>query len=128
MMMTTEAIEKRLGELPCPICGSSQRRATQRSRFGIRSAGQAGYAEQLYTARCLDCAYLFQVSTPTRPIRETRPDVAIWLDGLSCPVCQESGVEFDFRCAPSVRDCFYFVTCKRCHHPFHEKASMEAFE
>jgi len=86
------------------------------------------YAENIYTAQCMSCRYSFQVSTPTKPINQTDPDVAIWLNGLSCPKCQENGVEFDFRCVPSVRECYYFVTCRACGRPFRERSPMEAFE
>jgi hypothetical protein len=86
------------------------------------------YAENIYTAQCMNCKYSFQVSIPTKPFSQTDPDLAVWLNSLNCPSCQESGAEVNFRCVPSVRECYYFVTCKACQHPFREKAPMEAYE
>ena len=86
------------------------------------------FAEEIYQAQCINCRYTFQVSIPTKPISQTDPDIANWMNGISCPACQENGVEINFRCVPSVRECYYFVTCKACGHPFREKAPMEAYE
>jgi len=113
-------IQKRLSAIFCPICKKSQ--------FSIYPNAEKSYAEDFYKARCNHCAYSFQVSIPTKPIREVDPDVDQWLGGLSCPACQELGAALDFRCMPSVRECVYFVTCKACQSPFQEKAPMEAYE
>ena len=119
-MISVEEINTRLREISCPIC--------KQSEFVMNPRSDQSYAEALYTAQCIHCHYTFPVSTPTKPISQTDPDVAIWLNSLNCPSCQERGAELDFRCVPSVRDCYYFVTCKACQHPFYEKAPMEAYE
>src|SRR5262245_54892998 len=119
-MVTLDQITTRLREIVCPIC--------KKSDFVMNPRGSHAFAEEIYTARCTGCNYNFPVSSPTKPISQTDPDIAIWLRGLTCPKCQEAGVEFDFRCVPSVRECYYFVTCKACGHPFREKSPMEAFE
>lgn len=119
-MLSLEEMQSRLATIPCPIC--------KKSHFLIGGRNTHSYAENLYTARCADCAYTFQVSTPTRPIKETDPDIAQWLGSVNCPACHTRGTELNFRCTPSVRDCYYFVTCTACRHAFHEKAPMEAFE
>ena len=119
-MVSLEEINTRLREISCPIC--------KKSELVINSRSNQSYAEDLYAARCINCNYTFQVGIPTKPISQTNPDVEQWLAGLSCPSCQKRGAEFNFRCVPSVRDCNYFVTCKACQHPFHEKAPMEAYE
>ena len=119
-MIGVEDIPKRMEDIRCAVC--------KKSRFFILPTPISSFAENLYTARCLDCAYTFPVGIPTKPISQTQPDTAQWLMGLPCPQCGEIGVNFDFRCTASVRDTFYFVTCKDCKHTFHEKASMEAYE
>jgi hypothetical protein len=119
-MIGLDVMAARLSAIPCPIC--------KQSEFFIPPAGDQSYAQQLYKARCLKCAYTFQISTPTKPIQQTDPDVAQWLAGLRCPCCHQSSAELDFRCMPSVRECLYFVTCSACRHPFHEPSPMEAYE
>lgn len=119
-MPDIQEIQERLSQIPCPICKTSN--------FVMNSRGNQGYAEALYIAQCTDCHYTFQVSTPTKPIHQTDPDIAQWLGSLGCPSCQMRGAELNFRCVPSVRDCYYFVTCKTCRYPFYEKSPMEAFE
>jgi hypothetical protein len=118
--MSPEEIQNRLSALACPIC--------KKSGFAIQPQQQTGFAEILRTAGCLGCRYSFPVGIPTRPVYETNPDVAQWLGGLPCPSCEHLGAVMEFRCMPSVRDSYYFVTCRACMHPFHEKAPMEAFE
>lgn len=119
-MVSLGKITTRLREIACPIC--------KKSEFVMNPRSSQSYAEDLFTAGCAHCHYTFPVSTRTKPIQQTDPDVAMWLDGLSCPSCEKRGVELDFRCVPSVRDCYYFVTCKTCQHPFYERAPMEAYE
>lgn len=113
-------IQSRLSTISCPICKKSQ--------FSINPQAQKSYAENFYKARCNHCAYTFQVSSPTKPIKETDPDIDQWLGSLGCPSCHEFGAELNFRCTPSVRDCVYFVTCNACRSPFQEKAPMQAYE
>src|SRR3990172_12101311 len=100
-MVDIETIQTRLANISCPIC--------KKSRFFVNPSRSVGYAEQFHSARCLDCAYSFQVSIPTKPITQTQPDTGMWLASLPCPVCEKIGAEIDFRCTPSVRECFYFV-------------------
>jgi hypothetical protein len=119
-MPDLDEIQKRLPQIACPIC--------KKSRFVIPPRAEQSFAESIYTARCADCNYTFKVSLSTKPIEQNDPDTAQWLGGLSCPSCEGRGAQMDFRCMPSVRDCFYFVTCKSCRHPYYEKAPMEAFE
>lgn len=119
-MIKLEDAQKRMADLKCPTC--------KKSNFAIMPRPTVSFGEDLYTARCLDCPYTFQVSIPTKPISQTQPDTVQWLSGIPCPKCGELGVTYEFRCSPSVREVFYFVTCKDCRHPFHEKAFMEAFE
>ena len=119
-MPSVVEIQERLAQIPCPIC--------KKSNFVMHPRSDQSYAEALYTAQCADCHYTFQVSTLTKPIHQTDPDVAQWLGSLGCPSCQKQGTELNFRCVPSVRDCYYFVTCRSCRHPFYEKSPMEAFE
>jgi hypothetical protein len=119
-MIGLEEIQTRLAALACPICRGTA--------FVIPPRGQEAFAERIYKARCLQCAYMFPVTVPSRPISQTDPDMANSLAGLPCPVCGETGVRLDFRCMPHVRESVLFVTCTSCHHPFFEKAPMEAFE
>ena len=119
-MVTLEEISTRLREVLCPIY--------KKSEFVMNPRINQAYAENIYTAQCMSCRYSFQVSIPTKPFSQTDPDLAVWLNSLSCPSCQETRAEVNFRCVPSVRECYYFVTCKTCQHPFREKAPMEAYE
>ena len=119
-MIDFDTIQKRLSDLKCPIC--------KKSRFHVIPSPKVSFGEDIYTTRCLDCPYNFKLSIPTKPIAFTRPDTALWLSGLPCPKCEEIGAENDFQCTPSVRECYYFVKCKACQHPFHERAYMEAFD
>ncbi|HEX9758273.1 MAG TPA: hypothetical protein VGB26_10825 [Nitrospiria bacterium] len=119
-MISIEVAQKRLENIQCAAC--------KKSRFFIIPKPTAAFNEDLYTARCLDCPYTFPIGIPTQPVSQTQPDTAQWLSGIPCPKCEELGVNFNFRCTLSVRDTFYFVTCRGCKHTFHEKAHMEAFE
>src|SRR5262245_16379562 len=96
IMITLQEITARLREISCPIC--------KKSEFVMNPRGNHSFAEEIYTARCTSCNYNFPVSTPTKPISQTDPDIAISLKGINCPKCQENGVELDFRCTPSVRE------------------------
>jgi Zn finger protein HypA/HybF involved in hydrogenase expression len=119
-MINLEEVQTRLGALSCPICKGSA--------FAIHPRGEASFAEQSYKARCNQCAYMFPISIPTQSLQLVDPDTAQWVMGLSCPACQETGTRLDFRCMLSVRESVAFITCIACHHPFSEKAPMEAYE
>ncbi len=119
-MINLEEILTRLAALQCPIC--------HKSDFAIHPRGEQSFSDAQHTVRCIGCAYTFKLSIPTRPVSQTDPDTANWLTGLPCPACQETGVRLDFRCMPYVRESVLFVTCTSCHHPFTEKAPMEAYE
>jgi len=119
-MINLEEIQTRLAARPCPICRGTA--------FAVPPRGQESFAETLYKGRCLQCAYTFPVSIPTKPLSMVDPDTAQWLLGLPCPVCHETGVRLDFRCMLSVRESVAFITCTACQHPFSEKAPMEAYE
>jgi transcription elongation factor Elf1 len=120
MIPDLKTMEQRLTALPCPIC--------KQTAFAIPPRAQESYTEQMYKARCLKCAYMFPVNVPTKPLQMTDPDTANWLAGLPCPACRETGTRLDFRCMLNVRESVVFVTCTACHHPFTEKAPMEAYE
>jgi len=119
-MINLEEAQTRLAAIQCPIC--------HKSDFAIHPRPEQSFAEQSHTVMCKGCRYTFKLSIPTRTISQTDPDTANWLAGLPCPACQETGVRLDFRCMPNVRDSVVFVTCTACHHPFIEKAPMEAYE
>jgi len=122
-MISLGEVQTRLTAIPaiqCPIC--------HKSDFAIHPRADQSFAEQSHTVRCNGCNYTFKLSIPTLPVSQTDPDTANWLAGLPCPACQETGVQLDFRCMPYVRESVLFVTCVACHHPFTEKAPMEAYE
>jgi C4-type Zn-finger protein len=118
--MSVQEIQERLRGISCPIC--------KQSAFTMNPRADPDFGISIHKARCNNCAYLFPVHIPNRPMSEIDPDVDQWLRGLSCPSCQEPGVVMEFRCTPSVRESIYFVSCKACHQPFAEKAPMEAYE
>lgn len=118
--LTSEDIQSRLSELPCPAC--------RKTGYFVRDSGEKSFAERFLNARCLHCAYHFTVSIPTRPLREVDPDTDLWLKNAACPACEARGAELNFRGNLSVRQRFYFLTCKTCGHAFHDRAPMEAFE
>lgn len=81
-----------------------------------------------WRAACQKCRYNFPVHTDMEFYERTQPDVPYFLKTVPCPKCHARGVELDFRIVLSVREAYYFVTCKVCRHTFPERSSMEAFE
>lgn len=116
--LSVEQIEARLGQVACPICKSR--------KFWIdRRTMQQGSD---WRAACIGCRYNFPVHVDMEFYERTQPDVPYFLKTVPCPQCQARGVELDFRIVLSVREAYYFVTCKACRHTFPERSSMEAFE
>ena len=113
-------IQDRLTALPCPIC--------KKAKYVLTPKGNQSYSETLHTAQCLSCKYSFQVGIPNGTFAQSEPDTQLFLRGLLCPSCEEQGADLNFRCHPTVRDAYYFVTCQSCKHPFKERAPMEAYE
>jgi hypothetical protein len=113
-----EQIESRLSAVRCAICKKNQ--------FGIdrRTMQPDGECKGV----CLACRYSFPVHTDMEFYQRTQPDIPHVIKGIPCPKCQQHGVTLDFRIVLSVREAFYFVTCKACGHPFAEKSSLESFE
>jgi hypothetical protein len=60
--------------------------------------------------------------------QRTQPDIPYHLKTIPCLVCKGHGVDLDFRIVLSVREAYYFVTCRACRHPFAERSSLESFE
>lgn len=116
--VSIEQIESRLSAVRCAICKANQ--------FGVdrRTMQPDGECKGV----CLACRYSFPVHTDMEFYRRTQPDIPYVMKGIPCPKCQKHGVDLDFRIVLSVRDAFYFVTCKACGHPFTEKSSLESFE
>jgi uncharacterized Zn finger protein len=119
-MQEIELIQQRLTRIPCPICSET--------KYAVVPRGATGPAESLFTARCVKCGYNFSAGVPTADFSRFDPDTVIQLKEIVCPLCMEHGVDLNFRCTPTVRLTYYFVTCRACGHRFHEKAPMEAFE
>jgi hypothetical protein len=120
IMLDVIRIQRRLADLPCPICGKQD--------YQVIPQRDSGPTAELFTARCKPCAYLFPLNVPKGEIIAHDPDTANQLSEMHCPSCTERGVQLDFRCSASVRDAYLFVTCRSCRHAFFEKAPMEAFE
>lgn len=119
-MITPDQMRDRLKQLPCPICNTAA--------YDVDPRHEESYADQIYTVNCQGCRYRFKASAPTRPIEQHDMDTANWLGSLPCPACQKRGATLDFRCQPSVRSSFHFLTCRACREPFMEQSPMEAFE
>ena len=116
--ITVEQVESRLSSVRCAICKTNQ--------FGIdrRTMQPDGECKGV----CLKCRYSFPVHTDMEFYERTQPDIPYLMKAIPCPKCEQHGVNLDFRIVLSVREAFYFVTCKACGNPFTEKSSMESFE
>jgi hypothetical protein len=116
--LTQQEVERRLNTVPCAVC--------KQSSFGIdeRFMGTDGD----WRGICKKCFYTFPVHTDMEFYLRTQPDVPFRLKEISCTTCSHRGVDLDFRATISVRDAYYFVTCKGCKRQFPEKSSLEAFE
>jgi RNase P subunit RPR2 len=77
---------------------------------------------------CMKCRYTFPVHADMEFYQRTQPDLPHFLRTVPCPKCTARGVDLDFRATLSVREAYYFVTCKACNYPFPERSSFEAFE
>lgn len=116
--ITQQEVERRLDTVPCAIC--------KKSSFAIdeRFMGTDGD----WRGICKKCYYTFPVYTDMEFYLRTQPDVPLRLKEISCTACNHQGVDLDFRATLSVREAYYFVTCRNCKRQFPEKSSLEAFE
>ena len=117
-LVTVEQVEARLGSVHCAICKASNFAIDRRSM----------QADGGWKGSCTKCRYTFPVHTDMEFYQRTQPDMPYRLKDITCPACQGRGVDVDFRIVMSVREAFYFVTCKTCRHQFPEKSSLESFE
>jgi hypothetical protein len=116
--MTVEQVESRLSAVRCAICktnGFSIDRRSMQPDGGWKGA-------------CVKCHYTFPVHTDMEFYQRTQPDIPYVLRKIPCPKCQSLGVDLNFRIVMSVREAFYFVTCRTCGHAFPEKSTLESFE
>lgn len=104
-------LQKELNSVECPQC--------QKSRFDLTLRCELAYKECLYTARCLNCGYTFNVSTETRDLRKKEPDIEKKLSELHCPACGKVGARLKFRCDLNQRSCLYVAACNHCGHISH---------
>ena len=116
--MTQQEVEQRLGTVPCAVC--------KQSSFGIDERFMGSDGE--WRGICKKCFYTFPVHTDMDFYLQTQPDVPFRLKEISCTACNHQGVTLNFRATLSVRDAYYFVTCRNCNREFPEKSSLEAFE
>ncbi|MBM4128071.1 MAG: hypothetical protein FJ247_12100 [Nitrospira sp.] len=116
--LTQQEVERRLGTVPCAIC--------KQSSFAIdeRSMGADGE----WRGICKKCFYMFSVHADAEFYLRTQPDVPLRLKEIACTACNHHGVTLDFRATMSVREAYYFVTCRGCNRQFPEKSSLEAYE
>jgi len=111
---SADVVASRLSGVKCAICKMSD--------FGVdtRTSDWKGI--------CKKCFYTFPVHTDMEFYLRTQPDVPYHMKTVPCPKCQKAGVDLDFRIVLSVREAYYFVTCKTCGHQFPERSLLEAFE
>ena len=117
-MLSVEQVEARLASVRCAIC---KRNSFVIDRRTLQPDGECKGA-------CTNCRYTFPVHTDMEFYQRTQPDIPYVLRQVACPACHGHGADLDFRIVMSVREAFYFVTCKRCQHQFPEQSSLEAFE
>ena len=118
MGVTVEQVEARLSEVRCAICKQNQ--------FAIDR--RTAQADGEWKGVCVKCRYSFPVHTDMEFYQRTQPDIPYHLKTIPCPKCRQHGVNLDFRIVLSVREAYYFVTCKACGHNFPERSSLESFE
>lgn len=116
--LTQQEVERRLGTVPCAVC--------KQSSFGIDERFMG--ADGDWRGICKKCFYTFPVYTDMEFYLRTQPDVPLRLKEISCTACDHRGADLNFRATLSVRDSYYFVTCRNCKREFPEKSSLEAFE
>ena len=117
-LVTVEQVEARLGSVRCAICKAG----------GFEIDRRSMQPDGGWKGTCTKCRYTFPVYTDMEFYQRTQPDMPYRLKDISCPACQGRGVDLDFRIVMSVREAFYFVTCKACRHQFPELSSLESFE
>jgi hypothetical protein len=117
-VITIEQVEARLGSVRCAICKSNTFTIDRRT---MQADGDC-------KGSCTQCRYTFPVHTDMVFYQRTQPDVPYRLKEISCRVCENRGVDLDFRIVMSVREAVYFVTCRTCGHQFPERSSLESFE
>jgi hypothetical protein len=113
-----ETVATRLGAVRCAICRTSE--------FAIDPRSTKPDGE--WKGVCLKCRYTFPVHTDMEFYQRTQPDIPYLMKTIPCPKCEKPGVDLDFRIMLSVREAYYFVTCKACGHQFPEKSTLESFE
>ncbi|MFM8550966.1 MAG: hypothetical protein ACKOCD_01405 [Nitrospiraceae bacterium] len=116
--LTVEQVESRLGSVRCAICKTN----------GFMIDRRTMQPDGDWKGACLKCRYSFPVYTNMEFYLRTQPDVPYRLKEITCPACEQKGVDLDFRIVMSVRESIYLVTCKACKHQFPEASSLEAFE
>ena len=116
--LTAEQVESRLRAVHCPICKANQFSIDRRS---MQPDGD-------WKGMCAACRYSFPIHTDMEFYQRTQPDIPYVLKTIPCPTCRSAGVHLDFRIVLSVREAFYFVTCRACGHAFPEKSTLESFE
>ncbi len=116
--VTAEEVASRLAGVRCAICKTNG--------FGIDPRSMQSDGE--WKGVCAKCYYTFPVHTDMAFYLQTQPDIPYRLKEIPCPACESRGVDLDFRIAMSVREAYYFVTCKRCQHQFPERSFLETFE
>lgn len=99
-------IQRRLNEVTCPMCHNATLEATLRC--------YVGYDECLATANCLTCSTSYTVTNERRVLEEDKGVLA----SSSCPNCNATDIELQFRCELSSRQCFYVAGCKKCGKSF----------
>lgn len=116
--ITIEQVESRLKSVRCAVCKAS---AFMIDRRTMQPDGE-------WKGACITCRYTFPVHTDMEFYQRIQPDIPYLMKTVPCPKCQAHGVDLDFRIVMSVREAFYFVTCKACKHKFPERSSLETFE
>lgn len=116
--LTAEQVELRLAAVRCAVCKTNG--------FGIDRRSMQ--ADGDWKGVCLKCRYTFPVHTDMEFYQRTQPDIPFLMKSIPCSKCQRRGVNLDFRIVMSVREAFYFVTCKACGYAFPERSSLESFE
>mgnify|MGYP001567788939 CR=1 FL=1 len=116
--ITIEEVESRLSSVRCAICKESV------FRVDLRTMETDGECRGV----CMECRYTFPIHTDMEFYQRTQPDIPYLLNTIPCLQCEHRGVTLDFRIVLSVREAFYFVTCRSCGYAFPEKSTLESFE
>ena len=116
--VNAEQVVSRLGEVRCAICKTNG--------FAVDPGSMQPDGE--WKGVCAKCRYTFPVHTDMEFYLQTQPDIPYRLREIPCPSCETRGVDLDFRIVMSVREAYYFVTCRHCRHQFAERSCLETFE